>query len=60
MAVDTLVDMETLFGGIDLGQVSTSMTINSAAAPILAMYVGVADRTEVARASCRARSRTTS
>ncbi len=41
--------METLFSGIDLGSVSTSMTINSGAAPVLAMYVGVADRTGVAR-----------
>ncbi len=49
VAVDTLVDMEILFGGIDLGKVSTSMTINSAAAPILAMYVGVADRNGVDR-----------
>ena len=51
VAVDTLVDMETLFSGIDLGQVSTSMTINSAAAPVLAMYVGVADRAGVERAA---------
>ena len=51
VAVDTLVDMETLFDGIDLGTVSTSMTINSAAATILAMYIGVADRTGVDRAA---------
>ncbi len=50
VAVDTLADMETLFVGIDLATVSTSMTINSGAAPVLAMYVGVADRTGVARA----------
>jgi methylmalonyl-CoA mutase, N-terminal domain len=49
VAVDTLADMETLFSGIDLATVSTSMTINSGAAPLLAMYVGVADRTGVAR-----------
>src|ERR1700678_4157473 len=49
VAVDTQDDMETLFSGIDLGNVSTSMTITSAAAPILAMYVGVADRTGVER-----------
>ena len=49
VAVDTLADMATLFSGIDLGQVSTSMTINSPAAPILAMYVGVADTTGVER-----------
>ena len=51
VAIDTLADMETLFSGIDLGGVSTSMTINSGAAPVLAMYVGVADRTGVARAT---------
>jgi methylmalonyl-CoA mutase N-terminal domain/subunit len=49
VAVDTQADMETLFSGIDLGTVSTSMTINSAAAVIMAMYVGVGDRTGVAR-----------
>jgi methylmalonyl-CoA mutase, N-terminal domain len=50
VAVDTLADMERLFSGIDLGAVSTSMTINSPAAPVLAMYVAVADRTGVPRA----------
>ncbi len=49
VAVDTLADMETLFADIDLGQVSTSMTINSPAAPILAMYVALADQTGVPR-----------
>jgi methylmalonyl-CoA mutase N-terminal domain/subunit len=51
VAVDTLDDMETLFADIDLGAVSTSMTINSPAAPILAMYVKVADKTGVARSA---------
>ncbi len=49
VAVDTLADMETLFDGIDLGSVTTSMTINSAAAVVMAMYVAVADRTGIAR-----------
>jgi len=49
VAVDTLADIETLFSGIDVGAVSTSMTINSPAAPVLAMYVGVADKTGVHR-----------
>jgi methylmalonyl-CoA mutase N-terminal domain/subunit len=49
VAVDTQDDMETLFSGIDLGSVSTSMTINSPAAVIMAMYVGVADATGVPR-----------
>jgi methylmalonyl-CoA mutase N-terminal domain/subunit len=51
VAVDTIDDMKTLFADIDLGQVSTSMTINSPAAPILAMYVGLADETGVPRAA---------
>jgi methylmalonyl-CoA mutase N-terminal domain/subunit len=49
VAIDTLGDMETLFSGIDLGTVSTSMTINSPAAVIMAMYVGVADKNGVDR-----------
>ena len=44
VAVDTLDDMETLFGGIDLGEVSTSMTINAPAAMMLAFYVVAAER----------------
>ncbi|MGH9223098.1 MAG: acyl-CoA mutase large subunit family protein [Acidimicrobiales bacterium] len=50
VAVDTLADMEDLFAGIDLGDVTTSMTINGPAAVVLAMYVVVADRAGVARA----------
>src|SRR5580698_9047665 len=50
VAIDTQADMERLFADIDLGRVSTSMTINSPAAPLLAMYIGVADRTGVERA----------
>jgi methylmalonyl-CoA mutase, N-terminal domain len=49
VAVDTLADMEILFSGIDLGQVTTSMTINSPAAIVLAMYVVLGDRTGVPR-----------
>ncbi|MHB1853841.1 MAG: acyl-CoA mutase large subunit family protein [Acidimicrobiales bacterium] len=49
VAVDTLADMQTLFDGIDLGTVSTSMTINSPAPILLAMYIGVADGTGVDR-----------
>jgi len=44
VAIDTLADMERLFEGIPLGRVSTSMTINSTAAVILAMYVTAARR----------------
>ena len=44
VAIDSLEDMEQLFSGIDVGQVTTSMTINSPAAILLAMYVAVAER----------------
>ncbi len=44
VAIDTLDDMERLFDGIPLGQVSTSMTINSGAIVMLCMYLGVAER----------------
>jgi methylmalonyl-CoA mutase, N-terminal domain len=44
VAVDTLADMEDLFAGIDLGAVSTSMTINSPAPIVMAMYVAVGER----------------
>src|SRR2546421_4527649 len=44
VAIDSLADMETLFEGIPLGEVSTSMTINSPAAILLAMYLAVAEK----------------
>jgi len=44
VAVDTVEDMETLFGGIDLGEVTVSMTINAPAAIMLAFYVVAAER----------------
>ena len=44
VAIDTLDDMETLFAGIDMGDVSTSMTINAPAAVMLAFYVVAAER----------------
>jgi methylmalonyl-CoA mutase, N-terminal domain len=44
VAIDTLADMETLFGGIPLDKVSTSMTINASAAVLLAMYIAVAEK----------------
>ncbi|HXQ26553.1 MAG TPA: methylmalonyl-CoA mutase family protein [Candidatus Acidoferrales bacterium] len=42
VAIDSLEDMQTLFGGIPLERISTSMTINSTAAILLALYVAVA------------------
>src|SRR3954447_8756606 len=50
VAIDTLADMEDLFGGIDLADVTTSMTINSPAAILLAMYVAVAENAGTERA----------
>ena len=44
VAVDTLDDMQTLFAGIDLGEISVSMTINAPAVVMLAFYVAAAER----------------
>ncbi|MBW2097039.1 MAG: methylmalonyl-CoA mutase family protein, partial [Deltaproteobacteria bacterium] len=44
VAIDSLEDMETLFDGIPLDKVSTSMTINAPAAVLLAMYLAVAEK----------------
>jgi methylmalonyl-CoA mutase, N-terminal domain len=49
VAIDTLADMETLFAGIPLDKVSTSMTINAPAAILLAMYIAVAEAHGVRR-----------
>jgi methylmalonyl-CoA mutase, N-terminal domain len=48
VAIDSLKDMETLFDGIPLEKVSTSMTINAPAAVLLAMYIAVAEKQGVA------------
>src|SRR5438128_3684779 len=53
VAVDSLDDMETLFAGIPLGDVSTSMTINSPAAMLLAFYVCVGEEQGVPRSELR-------
>jgi methylmalonyl-CoA mutase N-terminal domain/subunit len=53
VAVDSLADMETLFDGIPLGEVSTSMTINGPAAMLLAFYICVAEQQGVPRAELR-------
>src|SRR4051812_43536770 len=50
VAVDTLADVEDLYRGIDLGAVTTSMTINGPAAVIFAMFVANAEATGVERA----------
>ncbi|MFP4035818.1 MAG: methylmalonyl-CoA mutase, partial [Desulfovermiculus sp.] len=49
VAIDSLADMEILFDQIPLGKVSTSMTINSPAAVLLAMYVAVGEKQGVAK-----------
>jgi methylmalonyl-CoA mutase N-terminal domain/subunit len=53
VAVDTLRDMEVVFDGIPLDEVSTSMTINAPAAVLLAMYVAIGDRQGVDRDQLR-------
>ena len=44
VAIDSLADMEILFDQINLGKVSTSMTINAPASVLLAMYIAVAEK----------------
>jgi methylmalonyl-CoA mutase, N-terminal domain len=58
VAVDSLADVETLFAGIPLGDVSTSMTINSPAAILLAYYVVVGEAQGVPRAQLRGTAQT--
>src|SRR6266852_6058845 len=51
VAIDSLADMETLFEGIPLADITTSMTINSPAAIFLCMYIAVAEKQGVPAAS---------
>src|SRR5579864_8564812 len=53
VAIDSLADMEVLFDGIPLGEVSTSMTINAPAALLLLLYELVAERQGVAASALR-------
>ncbi|MFD1513540.1 acyl-CoA mutase large subunit family protein [Halomarina rubra] len=53
VAIDSLDDMETVFDGIPLDEVSTSMTINAPASVLLAMYVAVGDEQGVDREQLR-------
>jgi methylmalonyl-CoA mutase N-terminal domain/subunit len=53
VAIDTLRDVEILFDGIPLDRISTSFTINSTAAILLAMYIAAAEHTGVARHQLR-------
>ena len=50
VAIDSVVDMADLFAGIDLASTTTSMTINSPAAPILAMFIAQAENNGINRA----------
>ena len=60
VAIDSLADMETLFAGIPLGEVSTSMTINGPAAMLLAFYACVGEEQGVPLERCAGPSRRTS
>lgn len=53
VSVSSIADMETLFSGIPLGEVTTSMTINGPAIVILAMYFAVAERQGVSKEKVR-------
>jgi methylmalonyl-CoA mutase N-terminal domain/subunit len=53
VAIDSLEDFETVFEGIPLDEVSTSMTINAPASVLLAMYIAVGDRQGVDREELR-------
>jgi methylmalonyl-CoA mutase N-terminal domain/subunit len=53
VAIDSLADMETLFAGIPLAEVSTSMTINAPAAMLLAFYACVGEQQGVSPAELR-------
>jgi methylmalonyl-CoA mutase N-terminal domain/subunit len=58
VAIDSLEDMETLFAAIPLGDISTSMTINSPAAIVLAYYVCVGEEQGVPRERLRGTAQT--
>ena len=58
VAIDSLADMETLFSGIPLGEVSTSMTINSPSAMLVAFYACVAEQQGVPLSELRGTAQT--
>ena len=60
VSINSLADMEGLFDGIPLDQISTSMTITSTASVALAMYVAVAEKQGLVRTGCVERCKTTS
>jgi methylmalonyl-CoA mutase, N-terminal domain len=50
VAIDSLADMEILFDGIDMGEITTSMTINGPACIALAQYIAAAEKKGISRA----------
>ena len=60
VAINSILDMRTLFAGIPLGGISVSMTMNGAVLPMMALYIVAAEEQGVPPASSPARSRTTS
>ena len=53
VAIDSLADMEVLFDGIDMGDITTSMTINGPACIALAQYIAAAEKKGIPRAQAR-------
>ena len=53
VAIDSIHDMRTLFQGLPLGEISTSMTINATASILLALYIAVAEESGVPRKALR-------
>ncbi|MSP24810.1 MAG: methylmalonyl-CoA mutase [Myxococcales bacterium] len=53
VAIDSIADMRTLFAGLPLARVSTSMTINATAAILLALYIAVGEEQGVSRTALR-------
>ena len=60
VAIDSAADMDVLFDGIPLGDVTTSMTISGPAVPVFCMYLVAAERQGVDMARSTARCRPTS
>jgi len=53
VAINTLRDMEEVFGGIPLDKISTSMTINATAPIMLAMYIALAEKQGITKSKLR-------
>ena len=55
VAIDSILDMKTLFDGIPLDQMSVSMTMNGAVLPIMAFYIVTAEEQGVSQENCPVR-----